>query len=90
MSLGGLAAAAPVFWSMPSLLAPKGGVGTLGGLMNLGNNLMGATAPAVTGYLVASTNSFTTAFLTAGVILVLGIACFLLLLRSLEPIPDLP
>jgi len=90
VSLGGLAAAAPVFWSMPSLLAPKGGVGTLGGLMNLGNNLMGATAPAVTGYLVASTNSFKTAFLTAGVILVLGIACFLLLLRSLEPIPDLP
>jgi MFS transporter, ACS family, D-galactonate transporter len=58
--------------------------------MNFGNNLMGATAPAVTGYLVASTNSFTAAFLIAGAILVLGISCFLLLLRSLEPIPDLP
>ncbi|MGN6666769.1 MAG: MFS transporter, partial [Trinickia sp.] len=41
IALGGLAAAAPVGWSLPSLIAPKGGVGTIGGIMNFVNNLMG-------------------------------------------------
>jgi MFS family permease len=89
VSLGGLAAAAPVFWSLPSLVAPKGGVGTLGGVMNFGNNLMGAAAPAVTGYIVESTNSFALAFTLAGTMLVLGIACFLTLLGPIEPIADM-
>jgi len=89
ISLGGLATAAPVFWSMPSLIAPRGGVATLGSLMNLGNNLMGAAAPAVTGYIVASTNSFASAFVVAGMVLAAGIAAFVFLLGPIEPLPDL-
>jgi hypothetical protein len=41
IALGGLASAAPVGWSLPSLIAPKGGVGTIGGVMNFANNLDG-------------------------------------------------
>ena len=69
IALSGLAAAAPVGWSIPSLIAPRGGTGTIGGVMNFFNNLMGAVAPAVTGFIVGATNSFSLAFLVAGVVL---------------------
>ena len=88
VSLGGLAAAAPVCWSLPSLIAPKGGVATVGGLMNFCNNMAGAVAPLVTGYIVSSTQSFTAAFLVADVVLLAGIASFLFLMGRIEPIPE--
>ncbi|MES3022812.1 MAG: MFS transporter [Pseudomonadota bacterium] len=88
IALGGLASAAPVGWSLPSLIAPKGGAGTIGGIMNFANNLMGAAAPIVTGFIVGATNSFTNAFFVAGVILVVGIISFVFLLGKIEPIPD--
>jgi len=88
IALGGLAAAAPVGWSLPSLIAPKGGVGTVGGIMNFVNNLMGAAAPIVTGIIVGSTSSFTNAFVVAGVILLIGIGAFVFLLGRIEPVPE--
>ena len=48
IALSGLAAAAPVGWSIPSLIAPRGGTGTIGGIMNFLNNLMGVVAPVAT------------------------------------------
>lgn len=88
IALGGLASAAPVGWSLPSLIAPKGGAGTIGGIMNFANNLMGAAAPIVTGMIVGATNSFTNAFMVAGVILLIGIVSFVFVLGKIEAIPD--
>ncbi|QBR01059.1 MFS transporter [Paraburkholderia pallida] len=88
IALGGLAAAAPVGWSLPSLIAPKGGVGTIGGIMNFANNLMGVAAPIVTGIIVGATNSFTNAFLVAGVILAVGIVSFVFVMGRIEAIPE--
>lgn len=88
IALGGLAAAAPVGWSLPSLIAPKGGVGTVGGIMNFVNNLMGVAAPIVTGFIVGATNSFTNAFLVAGVILIIGIVSFVFVMGRIESIPE--
>ena len=88
IALGGLASAAPVGWSLPSLIAPKGGAGTIGGIMNFANNLMGAAAPIVTGFIVGATNSFANAFMVAGVILVIGIVSFVFVLGKIEPIAD--
>jgi ACS family D-galactonate transporter-like MFS transporter len=88
IALGGLAAAAPVGWSLPSLIAPKGGVGTIGGIMNFVNNLMGVAAPVVTGFIVGATNSFTNAFLIAGIILVVGIVSFVFVMGRIEPIAE--
>jgi MFS transporter, ACS family, D-galactonate transporter len=88
IALGGLAAAAPVGWSLPSLIAPKGGAGTIGGIMNFANNLMGAAAPIVTGMIVGATNSFANAFMVAGVLLIVGIVSFVFVLGKIEPIPD--
>lgn len=90
IALGGLASAAPVGWSLPSLIAPTGGVGTIGGIMNFANNVMGAAAPIITGYIVGATNSFTNAFFVAGVILIIGIIAFIFVLGRIEPIPDPP
>jgi len=88
MALSGLGAAAPVSWSLPSLIAPRGGVGTVGSIMNFANNVMGAVAPIVTGMIVGSTHSFTNAFLVAGVVLLTGVASFVFLLGRIEPVPE--
>lgn len=90
IALSGLAAAAPVGWSIPSLIAPRGGTGTIGGIMNFFNNLMGVVAPVTTGYIVGATHSFTGAFLTAGVVLIVGIIAYVFLLGRLDPIAGPP
>ena len=88
VALSGLAAAAPVGWSLPSLIAPRGGVGTVGSIMNFANNVMGAVAPIVTGMIVGSTHSFTNAFLVAGIVLLVGIFSYVVVLGRIEPIPE--
>ncbi len=87
IALSGLAASAPVGWSIPSLIAPKGGTGTIGGIMNFLNNMMGIIAPIVTGFIVGTTNNFETAFLVAGVVLLVGIFFYVVVLGRIEPIP---
>src|SRR5205814_1967641 len=74
LSLGGLAAAAPVGWSIPSLIAPRESVGTLGGIINFCNQLSAIAAPILTGYIVQATHSFSGAFVAAAAFLLLGIA----------------
>jgi hypothetical protein len=72
------------------LLAPRGGTATIGGIMNFVNNIMGVVAPITTGYIVGPTHSFTGAFLTAGIVLVVGIVAYVFILGRLEPIADPP
>src|SRR5256714_4115604 len=86
--IGGLSAASPVGWSIPSLLAPRESVGTLGGILNFGNQLAGIAAPIVTGYVVQATHSFFWAFAVAGAFLIIGIAGYIFLLGSMAPIPE--
>ena len=88
ISLGGLAAAAPVAWTVPSLIAPRESVGRLAGIVNLCGQLGAISAPIVTGYVAAITHAFTAAFVAATVILLIGIAGYLFLLRRIEPIPE--
>jgi MFS family permease len=84
ISIGGLAAAAPVGWSVPSLIAPRASVGRVGGILNLSNQLSGIAAPIITGYLVYTRHSFTAAFIVAGAYLVIGIFAYLFLLRDIR------
>lgn len=88
VALSGLAAAAPVGWSLPALIAPKGAAGTVGGIMNFANNAMGAVAPIVTGVIVGLTGSFALAFAVAGVVLLGGMAAFIFLLGRIEPVQE--
>ena len=88
VSMGGLSAASPVGWSIPSLIAPRESVGTLGGILNFGNQLAGIVAPIVTGYVVRATNSFSWAFAVAAAFLAVGIASYVFLLGRIEPLPE--
>ncbi|HLJ78508.1 MAG TPA: MFS transporter [Acidobacteriaceae bacterium] len=85
--IGGLSAASPVGWSLPSLIAPRGGVGRVGGILNFSNQISGITAPIVTGYLVYARHAFGLAFGIAGAYLVVGICAYLFLLRDTHPMP---
>lgn len=86
IALSGLAAAAPVWWSMPALIAPSGGVGTMAGIMNFANNIMGAVAPIATGFIVGYTHSFADAFLLAGGVLLVGMAIFVKCVGRIGPL----
>jgi MFS transporter, ACS family, D-galactonate transporter len=88
LAIGGLSAASPVGWSIPSLIAPRESVGTLGGILNFGNQLSAIAAPIATGYVAQVTHSFFWAFGAAGVFLVIGIAGYGLLLGRIEAIPE--
>lgn len=90
LALGGLAAAAPVAWTIPSLISPRESVGTLAGAVNLCGQIAAISAPIVTGYIVSLTHSFAAAFVTATVILLLGIVGYIFLLGRIEPIPEPP
>jgi ACS family D-galactonate transporter-like MFS transporter len=88
VSIGGLAAAAPVGWSVPSLIAPRGSVGKVGGILNFSNQLSGIAAPIITGYLVSATKSFGWAFGVSAIYLLVGIAAYIFLLGRIEQIPS--
>lgn len=72
VSLGGLSAAAPVGWSIPSLIAPKDSVGKVGSILNTGNQLAGIVAPVLTGYILSWTKSFGFAFGVAAGLMLAG------------------
>jgi ACS family D-galactonate transporter-like MFS transporter len=88
IALGGLAAAAPVAWTVPSLISPRESVGTLAGAVNLCGQIAAISAPIITGYIVSASRSFAAAFVTATAILLLGIAGYIFLLGRIEPIPE--
>jgi MFS transporter, ACS family, D-galactonate transporter len=90
VSIGGLSAAAPVGWSMPSLIAPHGSVGRVGGILNFSNQISGIAAPFVTGYLVYKRHTFAGAFAVAGAYLVAGICAYLFMLRNGDPVAPPP
>ena len=87
VSIGGLSAAAPVGWSVPSLIAPGNSVGKLGGIMNFSNQISGIAAPFITGYLVNGRQSFAAAFFVAAAYLVIGVASYIFLLGEIREIP---
>lgn len=90
LSIGGLSAAAPVGWSIPSLIAPVGSVGRVGGILNFSNQISGIAAPFVTGYLVYTRHSFAGAFAVAAAYLVAGICAYLFMLRNVDPVAPPP
>ena len=85
LSIGGLAAAAPVGWSIPSLIVSRNNVGKVGGIVNFSNQISGIAAPIVTGYLVEARQSFAWAFGVSAIYLAIGIAAYIFLLGKIEP-----
>jgi MFS family permease len=90
ISIGGLSAASPVGWSIPSLIAPRTSVGRVGGIINFSNQISGICAPIITGYLVAARQSFAWAFGVSAIYLVIGITSYIFLLGRIEPMAPEP
>ena len=88
VSIGGLSAAAPVGWSIPSLIAPRESVGKVGGIMNFASQFSAVSAPIVTGYVVGVTRSFAWAFGVAAIFLAVGILSYVVLLGNMKPVPE--
>jgi sugar phosphate permease len=87
IALCGLAASAPVGWSIPALIAPPGSAARVAGIMNFVANLPAILAPIITGYLVGNSQSFRRPFLVAAAVLVAGILSYIFLLGKIEVIP---
>ena len=88
LATAGIAFHAPVAWSMPGLIAPRNSTGQIGGIMNLFGNLGSFAAPVATGFIVQATGSFSTALITAALILIVGIISYVFVLGRIEPIPE--
>ncbi len=87
VSIGGLSAAAPIGWSIPSLIATRDDVGKVGGIMNFSNQLSGIAAPIATGYLVTAFHTYAWAFGVSAIYLLIGITAYIVLLGKIEQMP---
>lgn len=72
VGLCGLSIAAPVAWTVPSLIVTQENVGVVSAFANFFSQVAGILAPIVTGYIIALTHSFSAAFATATAVLLLG------------------
>jgi MFS family permease len=88
LALGGLATAAPVGWSIPSLISPRNSVGKVSSILNFGIQSAGIVSPIVTGYITGATHSFSRAFAVAAVLLLSGIPAYIFLLGKIEQVPE--
>jgi ACS family D-galactonate transporter-like MFS transporter len=86
VGLGGLSVAAPVGWSLPSILVPVNSTGRVGGIMNFGSQFAAISAPIITGYLIHWSHSYGPPFGLAGILLVIGIVSYIALLCPIERI----
>jgi ACS family D-galactonate transporter-like MFS transporter len=86
IGLGGLAAAAPVGWTLPGILVPNSSTGKVGGIMNFGSQISAIMAPVITGYLTSWTHNFAAAFALAAGLLMVGTLSYACLLGKIERI----
>jgi ACS family D-galactonate transporter-like MFS transporter len=86
IAIGGLSAASPVIWSLPSLLVPNTSTGKVGGIINFANQISAIVAPILTGYTVQKTGSYVWAFAIPTVYILLGILSYVVLLGRIQAI----
>jgi MFS family permease len=88
LCLGYFAAQVPigVIWTLASDIADKHQVASLGAIQNFGGFLGAALAPAVTGYILHSTNgNYSLVFLVGGLLLIVGAMSYGLFVKDRRP-----
>jgi MFS family permease len=89
LSLAGVQSALGANYSLVSdLVRAGGGIGKAVSWLQLGGNIFGLAAPILTGYIIAATGSYTSAFMLAGGLLLLGAVFALTMTR--RPVGDIP
>jgi ACS family glucarate transporter-like MFS transporter len=83
LSLCGLGIASPNTWTLTQAVCSRNVVGTVSGMQNFGGNVGGSIAPLLTGFIADVTGSYVLALSLCGVVLVLGMAAYLLLVKPI-------
>lgn len=81
-SLCGLGLATANYWALAQTLTPASVAGRVAGIQNTAANLAGVTAAWFTGVLVQKTGSFDAPLVAIGIWLVIGIGCYVFLVRE--------
>ncbi len=81
-SLSGLGLATANYWALTQTLTPASASARVAGIQNTAANMAGIAAPWITGILVQRTGSFNAPLIAVGFWLLLGIACYLFLVRE--------
>jgi MFS family permease len=81
-SLSGLGLATANYWALTQTLTPRSVSARVAGIQNTAANIAGIAAPWITGFLVQKTGSFNAPLIAVGFWLLVGIACYLFLVRE--------
>ena len=81
-SLSGLGLATANYWALTQTLTPASASARVAGIQNTAANMAGIAAPWITGILVQRTGSFNAPLIAVGFWLLVGIACYLFLVRE--------
>ena len=73
-----------IYWAIIQDTVPAARVGGVSGFMHFLANTSGIIGPTLTGFLVQFTGSFTSAFLLAGLLTIIGAVC---VARYVRPLP---
>ena len=81
VSMWGLGFATANYWALTQTLIPGGSIAMVVGVQNTAANLAGIVSPTLTGWLIDQTGSFDVPIMTIGFWLLLGIVCYIFLVR---------
>lgn len=81
VSMWGLGFATANYWALTQTLIPGGSIAMVVGVQNTAANLAGIVSPTLTGWLIDQTGSFDIPIMTIGFWLLLGIVCYIFLVR---------
>jgi MFS family permease len=81
-SLSGLGLATANYWALTQTLTPASASARVAGIQNTAANMAGIAAPWITGVLVQRTGNFNAPLIAVGFWLLLGIGCYLFLVRE--------
>jgi MFS family permease len=82
----GVGVSSPGVYAIPQIIAGPAAAGRWVGVQNACGNLAGVFAPTITGVLLDATGHFSSAFLLAGALNVLGLVGWLWILPRIEPL----
>lgn len=81
-SLSGLGLATANYWALTQTMTPAAASARVAGVQNTAANLAGIAAPWITGALVQKTGNFNAPLIAVGFWLVVGVGCYLFLVRE--------
>src|SRR5215469_8108126 len=81
-SMAGLGLATANYWALTQTLVPRAAAGRVAGVQNTALNLAGIVAPILTGWLKQVTGSYSAPMQAIWVILIAGVAAYMLLVRQ--------